>query len=71
MSVDDKIVEAVRNATEYARQPEAVADRLLAWFEGLSGGSENLEDPDSVERYLETLFQATVIQGYIDEGNQG
>ena len=71
MSVDDKIVEAIRRATEDAGQPQSVADQMWAWFEGLSGGNERLEDPDSVDRHLELLFQATTVPGCdLDGGHE-
>jgi len=60
MSVDPRIAKAIREAVDDARQPGTVADRLLAWFEGIAEGKERLEDPDAVERRLELLFEATV-----------
>jgi len=61
MTVDTRISHAVRQAVEHAGQPAAVSDRLLAWFEGLSTGNESLEDPDSVKRHVDVLFDAVVV----------
>lgn len=69
MSVDERIADAVRQAVERAGQPVAVADRLLAWFEGLATGNESLEDPDSVKRHVEVLFDAVWVAD--DEGDGG
>lgn len=69
MSVDPRISQAVSQAVQHAGQPGAVADRLLAWFEGLSTGNESLEDPDSVKRHVEVLFDAVVVTD--DEADGG
>lgn len=68
MSVDARISDALRQAVEDARQPRAVAERLLAWFEGLSTGNESLEDPDSVKRHMEVLFDAVMAEDEADGG---
>ena len=68
MSIDQKITDAIRGAVASAGQPEAVALRLVAWFESLAEGNERLEDPDSVERHFDLLFQATVVPGADRDG---
>jgi len=70
MSVDPRISQAVRHAVDEARQRTAVADRLLAWFEGLSTGNETLEDPDSVKRHVELLFDAVLTPEDIVDGGE-
>lgn len=70
MSVDPRIAQAIRQVVENARQPNAVADRFLAWYEGLSTGNENLEDPDSVKRHMEVLFDAVLIADDNADGDE-
>ncbi len=70
MAIDARISDAVRTATDDTGQPRTVADRLLAWFKGLASGNERLEDPDTVERHLELLFQATIVPDVDRDGGQ-
>lgn len=63
MTVDVRIMEAIREAVEEAEQPEALARRLIAWFEDVTLGREDINDQAAASRRLEVLFQGTVIEG--------
>ena len=58
MALDKKIAEAVRNAVAGEKQPEAVANRFIAWLEALSDGNESLGNLDTTNRFLNDLFES-------------
>ena len=63
MTVDVRIMEAIGEAVKEAEQPEALARRLVAWFEAVTSGIEDINDQAAVARRLEVLFEGTVIEG--------
>ncbi len=58
MALDKKIAAAVRSAVTKEEQPQAVADRLIAWLEALSDGNESLGNIDTTNRFLSDLFES-------------
>ena len=58
MALDRKIAEAVKVAVAAEEQPVAVADRLIAWLDALSDGSESLANLDTTSRFLNDLFES-------------
>jgi hypothetical protein len=58
MALDRKIAEAVKAAVAAEEQPVAVADRLIAWLDTLSDGSESLANLDTTSRFLNDLFES-------------
>lgn len=63
MSLDAKIVEAVRTATREAGQPDALARRLVAWLEAVADGSADIADVAAADRYLEVIYEAVSLGG--------
>ena len=39
-------------------QPDAVADKIIKWFENVSEGNESIDDKDDYRRRLDNLFSA-------------
>lgn len=58
MSVDPKIIEAVKSATAEAGQSPALARRLVAWLEAVADESEDINDIAATDRRLELIYEA-------------
>lgn len=69
MTLDRRIIQAINEAVEEASQPETLARRLIAWFEAVTSGNEEINDQAAAARHLEVLFEGTVVQDY-DEENE-
>ncbi|WP_018099623.1 CxC ATPase DNA modification system associated small protein [Sinorhizobium meliloti] len=69
MAIDARIIRAINEAVEEAGQPETLARRLIAWFEAVTSGNEDINDQSTTARHLEVLFEGTVVQN-IDGGEQ-
>lgn len=63
MSLDPKIVEAVRTAAEEGGQPPALARRLVAWLEAAADESEDINDIAVTDRRLEIIYDAVALDG--------
>lgn len=59
MALDKKISQAIREAVEDARQPDAVARGLIAWLTAVASGNEDFNDITAAERHLEILYSVT------------
>ena len=62
MTIDARITQAINEAIEEAGQPETLARRLIAWFEAVTSGNEDINDQATTTRHLEVLFEGTVVQ---------
>ncbi|GAB1150133.1 CxC ATPase DNA modification system associated small protein [Shewanella algae] len=62
MTLDTRIIQAIEEAVKEAGQPETIARRLLAWFEAVTSGNEDINEQDAAARHLEVLFEGTVVQ---------
>ena len=60
MALDPKIEGAIQTAVQAAGQAESISKGLVAWFDAVSSGNENLTDKDSTNRRLERLYGDTV-----------
>lgn len=69
MALDPRITHAITEAVEEADQPESLADYLIAWFEAITTGNEDIHDSESSARHLELLFNNTVIEQTHDGGD--
>lgn len=69
MTLDSRITEAINEAVEEAGQPETLARRLIAWFEAVTSGNEDINDPASTARHLEVLFEGTIVDESIKEND--
>lgn len=70
MSVDRRITEAIEEAVADAGQPESLARRLIAWFEAVATGNEDINDNAATGRHLEVLYQGTVVDGMDEEDEE-
>lgn len=61
--LDPKIRQAIESATRSARQSTGLAQRLIAWFEAVTSGNEDITDRDAAERRLEVLYAETSVEG--------
>ena len=68
MSLDPKIVEAVKAAAEECGQPPALARRLLAWLEAVADESEDINDFATTDRRLEVIYEAVSLGEAADDG---
>ena len=59
--VDKRIAKAIEEAVAEAGQPEPVAKRLIAWFDALASGNEDIHDDDAGRR-LESLFESAHVE---------
>lgn len=62
MTIDARITQAITEAVEEAGQPESLARRLIAWFEAVTSGNEDINDHATTARHLEVLFEGTVVE---------
>lgn len=60
MTIDARITQAIQEAVDEAGQPETLARRLVAWFEAVTSGNEDINDHAAAARHLEVLFEGTV-----------
>lgn len=67
MTIDARIEQAIQEAVKEADQPLALALRLIAWFEAVTSGNEDINDGSAAARHLEVLFEATLISTKDDE----
>lgn len=67
MAIDARITQAIKEAVEEAGQPETLARRLIAWFEAVTSGNEDINDKTTTARHLEVLFEGTVVQDADEE----
>ena len=56
--IDRRIKDSIREAVEMHDQPDAVADKIIKWFENVSEGNESIDDKDDYRRRLDNLFSA-------------
>ena len=71
MSLDLKIVEAIKSATSEAGQPTALSRRLVAWLEAVAEESEDINDVAATDRRLELIYEAVALgesEALDDEG---
>jgi hypothetical protein len=61
MNIDQKLVQAIRDAVNEAGQPDGLAQRLIAWMEAVVSGNEDVADNAAAARHLEVLYDATVL----------
>lgn len=59
MSVDSKIIEAVKEAVAANGQSQSLARKINALLESISSGNSSLDDKQTIDRHLELLYQAT------------
>ena len=71
MSLDSKIKNAIEMAVQKSGQPSTVANRLIAWFEAINDGNEDINDRAHVDRRLEFLYDGTEVEfsDPLDEGS--
>ena len=62
MAVDARITQAINEAVKEAGQPDTLARRLIAWFEAVTSGNEDINDQATADRHLELLFEGTVVE---------
>ncbi len=55
------IREAFQQAVKSNDQPENLVEVLLSWYTALTGGNEEIHDPDSCNRRLKILYDKTRI----------
>ena len=56
MIVDPKIVTSIEETVREEGQSEALARRLVAWFEAIASGNEDINDKQASNRHLELLY---------------
>lgn len=62
MTIDARITQAINEAVNEAGQPDTLARRLIAWFEAVASGNEDINDQATAARHLEVLFEGTVVE---------
>lgn len=62
MTIDARITQAINEAVREAGQPDTLARRLIAWFEAVTSGNEDINDQATAARHLEVLFEGTVVE---------
>jgi hypothetical protein len=69
VSLDPKIIEAIKCAVVEHGQPPALAQRLVAWLEGVADDSEDINDMAATDRHLEVIYDAVQL-GSIPESKE-
>ena len=52
MTIDPRVITAVEQAVEEARESPALAQKIVAWLDSLAAGNTRLSDRDSTDRHL-------------------
>ena len=60
--VKQAIEDAVKDAVKEHGQDEELALRLIAWFNAVTKGNEQITGSDAATRRLEVLFECTVVE---------
>ena len=60
--IDERIKLAIRKAVREEEQPDAVAAKIIKWFESVSNGNESIDDKDDYRRRLDGLFGAIKVE---------
>lgn len=60
--MDPKIVEAIEEAVEENGQTKVLARRLVAWFDAIASGNQDINAKQSADRHLELLYEATELK---------
>lgn len=68
MNIDPKIKDSIEEAVQNFDQDNALSTKLLAWFEALANGNEELQNKESVLRHIELLYDNCVVD--IGEGKE-
>jgi hypothetical protein len=63
MKPDKRIADAIREATKESEQPKSLSNRILAWFTNLSNGNTSLTQKDAMAKFIEQLYEETVLPG--------
>ena len=63
MAIDPKIKEAIEEAVTESGQSKKLARRLVAWFNAIASGNEDINDTQSANRHLERLYEETKTDG--------
>lgn len=71
MSLDPKIVEAIKSAASEAGQPAALSRRLVAWLEAVAEESEDINDVAATDRRLELIYEAVALGESEALGHEG
>jgi hypothetical protein len=61
MSLDLRIKEAITESAKSHNQSQNLADKIIAWLEGLVDGNESLEDKDAIARHIEVIYSETKV----------
>ncbi|OHV67155.1 hypothetical protein LCM4577_26750 [Mesorhizobium sp. LCM 4577] len=61
MSLDLKIIDAIRAAVDGEGQPSNLARRLVAWLEAIADESEDINDIAATDRRLEIIYEAVLV----------
>ena len=69
--MDPKIAEAIEQVVHDAGQNEPLARRLIAWFNAVASGNEDINDRQSAERHLELLYGEVQLTGPFADADNG
>jgi hypothetical protein len=67
INLDPVIEQAIREAVSANHQPEALGDKIVAWFTALSNGKEDIGDREQTLTRLETLRHAVHLPDDLEE----
>jgi len=61
--MDPKIKDAIEEAAREDGQSEALAQRIVAWFDAIASGNEDINDKQSANRHIELLYEEATLPG--------
>ena len=61
MKTTEMIEAAIREAVDEAGQDQALANRIVRWFDSVASGNENIEDADAVNARLKSIYDVTAL----------
>ena len=68
LGLDQELVDAIREAAREHGQSDVFAKRMVAWINGLSVGSANLDSNTAVREYFNGLSSVVELGVNDDEG---
>lgn len=67
MTVDPKIEEVIRHVVMRNEQSEGLSRRIIAWFNAVASGNEDINDLQSANRHLEEIYKEVILSDELDE----
>ena len=70
MPVNADIRRAIEQAVRHHGQDQSLAAKIVAWFEAVTSGNEEIHDTVAAGRHLDLLYQQTKLEPQTTDANE-